>query len=156
MSPLEQCKVYFDRLKELDESGELSRATSRSEVAKAVGFMNKTKGYTWVSNAIRRGRITETLLDTVRGKNVYEYHFGKEAITYYPRGRKAKKTTQKPTITGAIERALERQQNPVLYTPTDETPTTTVIVKYGKVEVVFTKPIMEEYLVKLVKKLNEE
>ena len=79
MSSNAKSKIYFERLADLDSIGELQKATKRAEVAKLVGFTNKRKGYIWVTNAIRRGRITETVLSVHGNRNVCEYHYGRDA-----------------------------------------------------------------------------
>ena len=77
MSIREKGKVLFARLQELDADGTLSKAQTRADVARLVGYSEEraTAGYAWVSNLIRRGHISETLRKlTPNGKMVAEYH----------------------------------------------------------------------------------
>ena len=77
MSVREKGKVLFARLQELEEDGTLSKAKSRADVARLVGYPEERAkaGYAWVSNLIRRGHIKETILEwTPSGKMVAEYH----------------------------------------------------------------------------------
>ena len=63
MSAWEKGKVLFARLEELDRDGMLSKAKSRADVARLVGYPRERAkaGYAWVSNLIRRGHITEII-----------------------------------------------------------------------------------------------
>lgn len=73
----EKGKILFARLKELDEDGTLSRAKSRADVARLVGYSEERAkaGYSWVSNLISRGNLSETILNfTPSGKAEAEYH----------------------------------------------------------------------------------
>lgn len=77
MSAREKGKVLFARLQELEEDGTLSKAKSRADVARLVGYTEERAkaGYSWVSNLISRGHIRETILEwTPSGKMVAEYH----------------------------------------------------------------------------------
>lgn len=77
MSVREKGKVLFARLQELEEDGTLSKAKSRADVARLVGYPEERAkaGYSWVSNLISRGHIRETILEwTPSGKMVAEYH----------------------------------------------------------------------------------
>ena len=73
----EKGKVLFARLKELEEDGTLSKAKSRADVARLVGYSEERAkaGYAWVSKLIRRGHVSETIQEwTPSGKMVAEYH----------------------------------------------------------------------------------
>ena len=97
MTIREKGRVLFDRLKELDEDGTLSKAKTRADVARLVGYSEERAkaGYAWVSNLIKRGHISEAIQEwTPSGKMVAEYHttgsmpdYGYEEVSR----RKAKK-----------------------------------------------------------------
>ena len=77
MSVREKGKVLFARLQELEADGTLSKAQSRADVARLVGYPEERAkaGYSWVSNLISRGHIRETILEwTPSGRMVAEYH----------------------------------------------------------------------------------
>lgn len=77
MSVREKGKVLFARLQELETDGTLSKAKTRADVARLVGYPEERSkaGYAWVSNLIRRGHISETIQEwTPSGKMVAEYH----------------------------------------------------------------------------------
>ena len=77
MSVREKGKVLFARLQELDEDGTLSKAKTRADVARLVGYpAERAKaGYAWVSNLIRRGHVSEVIREwTPSGKMIAEYH----------------------------------------------------------------------------------
>lgn len=70
-------RVMFARLQELDANGTLSKAETRADVARLVGYTEERAkaGYSWVSNLISRGHLRETVLEwTPSGKMVAEYH----------------------------------------------------------------------------------
>lgn len=77
MSVREKGKVLFARLQELEADGTLSKAKTRADVARLVGYSEERAkaGYAWVSNLIRRGYVSETIQEwTPSGKMVAEYH----------------------------------------------------------------------------------
>ena len=97
MSVREKGRVLFARLKELEADGTLSKAKTRADVARLVGYSEERAkaGYAWVSNLIRRGHIKEIIQEwTPSGKMIAEYHttgsmpdYGYEEVSR----RKAKK-----------------------------------------------------------------
>mgnify|MGYP007022363187 CR=1 FL=1 len=97
MSVREKGKILFARLQELEEDGTLSKAKSRADVARLVGYPEERAkaGYAWVSNLIRRGHVSETIQEwTPSGKMVAEYHITGSAPDYgyeEAKRRKAKK-----------------------------------------------------------------
>lgn len=77
MTVREKGKILFARLEELDNDGTLSKAKTRADVARLVGYPEERAkaGYAWVSNLIRRGHLSETIQEwTPSGKMVAEYH----------------------------------------------------------------------------------
>lgn len=77
MTVREKGKVLFARLQELEEDGTLSKAKTRADVARLVGYPEERAkaGYAWVSNLIRRGHVSETIQEwTPSGKMIAEYH----------------------------------------------------------------------------------
>lgn len=77
MSVREKGKVLFSRLEEMDNDGTLSKAKTRADVARLVGYSEERAkaGYAWVSNLIRRGHLSETIQEwTPSGKIIAEYH----------------------------------------------------------------------------------
>lgn len=97
MSVREKGKILFARLEELDNDGTLSKAKTRADVARLVGYSEERAkaGYAWVSNLIRRGHLSETIQEfTPSGKMVAEYHITGSAPDYgyeEAKRRKAKK-----------------------------------------------------------------
>lgn len=93
----EKGKILFERLKELDTDGTLSKAQTRADVARLVGYPEERAkaGYAWVSNLIRRGHLAETIQEwTPSGRIIAEYHLtGSQPIYGYEEvdKRRAKK-----------------------------------------------------------------
>lgn len=100
MSVREKGKVLFARLQELEADGTLSKAQSRADVARLVGYPEERAkaGYSWVSNLISRGHIRENILEwTPSGRMVAEYHTTGSTPDYgygEAKRRKAKKQTR--------------------------------------------------------------
>ena len=77
MSVREKGKILFARLQELEADGTLSKAKTRADVARLVGYPEERAkaGYAWISNLIRRGHVSETIQEwTPSGKMIAEYH----------------------------------------------------------------------------------
>lgn len=77
LTPMQKCKLRWERLKEAENHGSLSKAKNRYEVANLVGFSEKerAKGYHWVSDMVYSKRIQEIMLGMSKdGKMEYEYH----------------------------------------------------------------------------------
>lgn len=77
MSVRQKGRIMFARLKELEADGTLMKAKTRADVARLVGYPEeRTKaGYSWVSNLIVRGHLSETIREwTPSGKMMAEYH----------------------------------------------------------------------------------
>ena len=93
----ERGKIMFARLKEIEASGELTKANCRADVATLVGYdeSEAKAGYSWVSNLVIRGHLTEKMIGvSPSGKVMYEYSLtGTEPLYRYEeaRNRKEKK-----------------------------------------------------------------
>lgn len=77
MSTQARGKLLFARLEELDKDGTLSKAKTRADVARLVGYSEERAkvGYMWVSGLIKRGHITETIRGySPSGMADNEYH----------------------------------------------------------------------------------
>lgn len=69
--------LRFNKLKELEENGELSFCKNRLDIAERLGFERKlnNRGYNWISSQIKKGYLTETLLQfNKQNSGEYEYH----------------------------------------------------------------------------------
>ena len=85
MTVREKGKVLFARLQELEEDGTLSKAKTRADVARLVGYSEERAkaGYAWVSSLIKRGHVSETIQEwTPGGKMIAEYHTTGSAPDY--------------------------------------------------------------------------
>ena len=98
MSVRKRGEIYFNRLKELEKDGTLSKAKNRADVARLVGY-NKEQakaGYSWVSNMIRRGHLTETIRSwSPSGRMEAEYHLSGTKPIYGYEEQKKKRQEQK-------------------------------------------------------------
>lgn len=81
LNGLQKGKLRWQKLKEAEESGKLSMAKNRYEVANLCGFTNeeRNRGYNWVAGKIRAGQLEEAIHALGDyGKMEYEYHLIKE------------------------------------------------------------------------------
>lgn len=108
----EKGRMLFEKLKSLSDSGELSLAKNRRDLASLVGYSPEeveTKGLSWVSRLIQRGIIEERLLrfnENNKAENAY-YLTGKE-LSYVWGNNNA-------TVTAAIRKAkLAKQDKPAI------------------------------------------
>ena len=112
MSVREKGKVMFARLQELEADGTLSKAKTRADVARLVGYTEERAkaGYSWVSNLISRGHIRETILEwTPSGKMVAEYHTTGSMPDYgYEEANRRKR--KKQAIAKVAEETIEREK----------------------------------------------
>ena len=112
MSVREKGKILFARLQELEEDGTLSKAKSRADVARLVGYPEERAkaGYSWISNLISRGHMSETIQEwTPSGKMIAEYHTtgSMPAYGYEEVGRRKAK---KQAIAKVAEETIEREK----------------------------------------------
>lgn len=148
MSVREKGKVLFARLEELDRNGMLSKAKSRADVARLVGY-NKERakaGYAWVSNLIRRGHITET----IRGYSPS----GVADYGYEERGRhKARKEAVSKVAEEAVRQGLVEQM-PILDTLAAQTKVIATKVEIVKGDVTIKLELCDsEQIISLIKQL---
>lgn len=112
MSVREKGKVLFARLQELDDDGTLSKAKTRADVARLVGYSEERAkaGYAWVSNLIRRGHVSETIQEwTPSGKMVAEYHTT-GSIPDYGYEEVNRRKHKKEKIAKVAEETIEREK----------------------------------------------
>lgn len=112
LSVRQRGKLLFSRLQELDEDGTLSKAQTRADVARLVGYTEERAkaGYSWVSNLISRGHLSETIREwTPSGKMVAEYHTT-GSIPDYDYGEVNRRKRKKQKIAKVAEEAIEREK----------------------------------------------
>lgn len=125
LSVRQRGRLLFARLQELDNDGTLSKAKSRADVATMVGYTEDQAkaGYSWVSNLIRRGHVSETIQEwTPSGKMIAEYHTTGSVPSYgYEEAgrRKAKKEKiaeewKKRQDKEASEQTKQRVEAPII------------------------------------------
>lgn len=89
-------ELRYKRLKEMDNSGELSKVTSRSKLAEVMGYpKNNRTGIAWVNNMVARGFLKETILGIEKGKEVKEFHLTSKTPNYHPTKAKKSKGTER-------------------------------------------------------------
>lgn len=159
MSVREKGRVLFARLEELDKDGTLSKAKSRADVARLVGYPRERAkaGYAWVSNLIRRGHITETIRGySPSGIADCEYHLAdtRPDYGYEERGRhKAKKETVAKMAEEAVRQGLVEQM-PVLDNLAAQTKVVATKVEITKGDITIKLELCDsEQIVNLIKQL---
>ena len=86
-------ELRWNKIKDADDNGILSHAKNRYEVANIAGYSSaeRSKGYQWVANLIRRGHLQEIMHGLNNGKFEYEYHVVGEPDFNHKKARKAAK-----------------------------------------------------------------
>ena len=75
--------MRYQRLQELEQSGALSNASTRNELAQMLGFGDGEKrGISWVNNMVNRGYIKEYTAGAEKGKVMKEFHLTSKTPDY--------------------------------------------------------------------------
>lgn len=144
-------KIYFERLTELDNSGELAKAKDRKDVVNIVGYNGeKDSGYSWVSNLVRRGHLSETLVGIEDGKKIFEYHLARKH-PIYGKKRRTKKVATVEDRTVQLQKIHDEARKHCVVG--EDKPQLTI--KYGKVEIFVGEGATVEYLVDLLWNINQ-
>lgn len=79
----QQGKLRYKRLQEMEQSGELSNASTRNELAQLLGYPKGDKaGISWVNNMVNRGYIKEYIAGAEKGKVMKEFHLTSKIPDY--------------------------------------------------------------------------
>lgn len=157
LSPREKGRLRWQRLKDLDASGELQFIKTRNDLAKAVGYGDKEpSGVAWTNNVIRRGYVKEVFTGFEGSKTMKEYHLtGKEPDFDFNgvRNRHTKKKAEKK-----VEQKVEQKTEPMVdeNTPLSnalmEIPQpTTILIKKGQMTITITGVDVADVVNKLLK-----
>ena len=107
-------KLRYEKLKELDRSGEISFASTRNELAQMLGFREGEKrGISWVNNLVNRGYLSESLVGTKGGKVQKEFHLTSKEPDYdFAKARATNKRLKAEAEAKkiAIEKKLEQEE----------------------------------------------
>ena len=138
MSVRQKGRIMFARLKELEADGTLMKAKTRADVARLVGYPEERAkaGYSWVSNLIVRGHLSETIREwTPSGKMMAEYHttdtmpdYGYEEVNRRKNKKKRGQQTAK-----AEKQALEAWQKIKNEAPVLDYDTTPQVIERARV-----------------------
>ena len=156
LTPRQKGKIWFDRLTELDNSGEINKCTNRTELGRAVGIEDDTKAYRWVANLVNRKHVSETLVSTEGGKKKYEYRIAHKRYTYGKRNRGNKNVVEERTE--QLQRIHDEAVKWGLVKQNKEPENTScqITIRYGKVEFIVGDGVCLEYIAGLAKELNKE
>lgn len=107
--------LLAERLAEVAESGKLSLARARFDVASMVGYTagQRASGYAWVKRMIKTGRLTEEF-DSINkyGKAEYRYYYNppkvKEPEVVKPEAPKSEMVEPEPEVEPEVERTENR------------------------------------------------
>ena len=108
----QQGKLRYKRLQELEQSGALSNASTRNELAQMLGFGDGEKrGISWVNNMVNRGYIKEYITGTEKGKVMKEFHLTSKIPDYDFSQARAKNKVVRENKVEEINR-VEPEQKP--------------------------------------------
>ena len=143
----QQGRLRYKRLQELEQSGELSNASTRNELAELLGYPkgNKT-GISWVNNMVNRGYIKEYIAGTEKGKVMKEFHLTSKIPDYdFSQARaKNKQLKQLPK-----EQPIMSEQNEVVIAPQKSR----VVVEYCGMTITMEN-VGAEYVSEIIKTIK--
>lgn len=149
-SSVKRGEQLYNKLKELSESGELSLAKTRYDVASLMGYTRdeRKKGYNWVSRMIREGVLDEQLQEfDINNKAVNNYYLTGKTLSYRAGRIKGKFYPKCQPKKEMVTRLWERGTESVATTPTKVGKAPRIIPKvsvyYGDKTVVFEQVDVE-------------
>lgn len=106
----QQGKLRYQRLQELERSGELSKASTRNELVELLGYPkgNQT-GISWVNNMVNRGYLKEYIMGTEKGKVMKGFHLTSK-MPDYDFSQRAKNKATKENKVEEIDRVEPKQK----------------------------------------------
>lgn len=144
LSPQEKGRLRWQRLKEIDASGELQFIKTRKELAVACGFQEgEAKGLSWAGNLYQRGYLSEVNVGFENGKKIKEFHLtGKEPDFDHRGVREAlkKELSVKPVEPVVLADAVEKAFEPA-----------TILIKKGQMTITITGVDVADAVNKLLK-----
>lgn len=149
-SSVKRGEQLYNKLKELSESGELSLAKTRYDVASLMGYTRdeRKKGYTWVSRMIREGVLDEQLQEfDINNKAVNNYYLTGKTLSYRAGRIKGKFYPKCQPKKERIVRLWENEAKDISSTLVQKTTPSRIIPKvsvyYGDKTVVFEQVDVE-------------
>jgi hypothetical protein len=100
----------FEKLKELEQTGELAECKNRLDICRKMGFRpvrRKGPGYNWLSNQIKKGYLEEELVKyNKQNSGEYRYHLTGEEPRYSGNKKIQEKTAEKKVekLTNELEK----------------------------------------------------
>lgn len=109
----QQGRLRYQRLQELEQSGALSTASTRNELAEMLGYPRGSKtGISWVNNMVHRGYIKEYITGAEKGKVMKEFHLTSKTPDYDFAQAKAKHKAVRENKVAEIDRAEQKPNKP--------------------------------------------
>ena len=129
ISHFKKGELRWQKLQELEDTGKLSKARNRQDITSMMGLgTGYGAAYTWVSNMINRGSISEVLLGFDKNNSPeYEYHLTNENRPNYERFGKSNRP--KPSRASVSKQPVIVEKNTM--EPTDTVVTTKATIRYG-------------------------
>lgn len=114
----ERGRILFDKLKELEETGDLAKANCRADVATLVGYSEDEAkaGYSWVSNMVARKHLAEKTIGlSPSGKIMYSYSLtGSEPLYNYEEARNYKtKKIENQKVWAEENKSVIKKESPI-------------------------------------------
>lgn len=140
LSAMERGKLMWAKIVEAERDGRLQQAKYRNDIASIAGYTDKKRGYSWVSNMIKRGAIRETIY----APGEYTYAIG-EAPKFEYTGNKMNKTAPVENIT------VTPTANETINKPSTETGR--VVIECGEMRITMEN-VGVEYAKEIIKTLK--
>ena len=104
--------LLAERLAEVAESGKLSLARARFDVASMVGYTSgqRASGYAWVKRMIKIGRLTEEF-DSINkyGKAEYRYYYNPPMVKTEPEAEQVKTEAEPEAEQAEVEQTEQAE-----------------------------------------------
>lgn len=144
------------RLAEVAESGKLSLARTRSDVASMVGYTSgqRASGYAWVKRMIKIGRLTEEFDSMDKyGKAEYRYYYNPPMIKE-PEIVKSEVPLSELVKSGVTEQTVIEQAEPEEEPEVEHTENKTIVSIYHGETTVAIEGIGGDDLVAIIKAIT--
>lgn len=153
ISTIRKGELMWEKLEQADKEGKLQLAFARAQLGALVGINDRKKAYTWASNMINRGAITEVVRGFQDGKALYEFHLGTKPNYAHNGGKRKAELEKKVESYYELKQRMEKPEAKV-ETQMNLTAPNDITLTIGNITIKVTGADID-YIAKLIKKLCE-
>lgn len=150
LSSMDKGRLMWGRVMEAEKDGRLQQAKDRNDIASIAGYTERRRGYSWVSNLIKRGAIVETFY----APGEYTYTIGKAPKLEYVGNKTGVKNTtlvKNTTVAHPINKTVDKTTNETA----NETISTSgrIVIEFGEMRITMEN-VGVEYAKEIIKTLK--